>query len=137
MTRAELEQRYRDIFENHVLPELMNVAEKWGVQKHPPHVDLVILGEEVGEAFKTFHEHGLCRKYDDELKQSAAMAIRAVESNERAPDSSNLDLSPNSLSVLRKVQRAGFQLEEISRTFLEKHYYSIGLHKVNSESLES
>lgn len=55
---------------------------KWGQQNHDPHMWMVILGEEFGEACKEAYE-GSLRKLRTELIQTAAVAVAAVECLDR------------------------------------------------------
>ena len=55
---------------------------KWGIQNHAPHIWLVILGEEFGEASKATLELDW-PAYRAEMVQVAAVAVAAIEACDR------------------------------------------------------
>jgi hypothetical protein len=66
-----------------VAKERTSQDRKWGVQNHTPERWLVILGEEYGEACKEALEGNL-DAYRHELVQTAAVAMAAIDSLDRA-----------------------------------------------------
>lgn len=65
-----------------VMAERNRQDAKWGIQNHAPHIWLVILGEEFGEASKATLEMDW-NAYRSEMVQVAAVAVAAIEACDR------------------------------------------------------
>lgn len=85
ITKFNLQHKYW----GEILKERARQDEKWGEQNHSPIEWCVILGEEVGEVNKAAlekhfsYEGATLESYREELIQTAAVALAALESLER------------------------------------------------------